>query len=483
MKAFLGLVFVAALLGLTGCGAEMLREIVKGIVATPDVATPDVATPDINVTQGAASIPTGSGSYDYQSVLLNVPVYRVFTVQNVGAADLNLTATPHVELSGADVASYSVEAQPPATIAAGASATFTIKFVPNAVGTKTVTVTIRNNDPDEATYTYTVLGSGMTPATAISKTGQTTSYTAGDDGDLKMGVAWPIPRLTDNADGTITDNLTGLMWEKTPSTTDRTFYQALDYANNLVLAAHSDWYLPNIWQLISFYNIAASDQIVWLTSQGFDVSAGSHCYRSATTAGYDDSGVWDIHLQTTWVYGWHSKTTLPVQSWAVRNHSTGAISLAQTGQQISYGTDDDGSLRKGVLWPTPRFVDNGDGTVSDNLTGLIWEKSPDTGMKKLWSDAISYANNLSLAGHSDWRLPNLYELESLRNAAEQRTHTRLNQEGFDIQVADWTPSFWTSTTFGGDLGRAFIVDLGYGGIYTASKPATSLYVIAVRSSP
>lgn len=48
----------------------------------------------------------------------------------------------------------------------------------------------------------------------IPQTGQTTSYAAGDDGAVRTGVAWPNPRFTDNGDQTITDNLTGLMWEK-----------------------------------------------------------------------------------------------------------------------------------------------------------------------------------------------------------------------------------------------------------------------------
>ncbi len=49
---------------------------------------------------------------------------------------------------------------------------------------------------------------------AVPKTGQVTSYSPGDDGDLQRGVPWPNPRFTDNADGTVTDNLTGLIWLK-----------------------------------------------------------------------------------------------------------------------------------------------------------------------------------------------------------------------------------------------------------------------------
>ena len=48
----------------------------------------------------------------------------------------------------------------------------------------------------------------------VEKTGQTISYATGDDGDLEMGMTWPVPRFTDNEDGMVTDNLTGLMWLK-----------------------------------------------------------------------------------------------------------------------------------------------------------------------------------------------------------------------------------------------------------------------------
>ncbi|UCE55232.1 MAG: hypothetical protein JSV31_07260 [Desulfobacterales bacterium] len=48
----------------------------------------------------------------------------------------------------------------------------------------------------------------------VAKTGQTDSYADCDDGDLEKGIVWPVPRFTDNEDGTVTDNLTGLVWLK-----------------------------------------------------------------------------------------------------------------------------------------------------------------------------------------------------------------------------------------------------------------------------
>ncbi len=58
------------------------------------------------------------------------------------------------------------------------------------------------------------------------------------------------------------------------------------------------------------------------------------------------------------------------------------------------------------------FHDNGDGTITDHATGLMWQKV-DSGQGMDWGHALSYAANLKLAGHTDWRLPNAKELQSI----------------------------------------------------------------------
>ncbi|MCI5146646.1 MAG: DUF1566 domain-containing protein, partial [Candidatus Electrothrix sp. AR3] len=58
------------------------------------------------------------------------------------------------------------------------------------------------------------------------------------------------------------------------------------------------------------------------------------------------------------------------------------------------------------------FVDNGDGTISDLATGLMWQQADD-GLALDWEDALAYAEDLQLAGHDDWRLPNAKELQSI----------------------------------------------------------------------
>jgi len=105
--------------------------------------------------------------------------------------------------------------------------------------------------------------------------------------------------------------------------------------------------------------------------------------------------------------------------------------VPKTGQTDSYDVaGSDGDLEKGVAWPTPRFTDNGNGTVTDNLTRLIWMKNAsnvgaDGFATKTWAEAISAANGLHTGQYGlsdgsqagDWRLPNRKELESLVDCA------------------------------------------------------------------
>ena len=101
--------------------------------------------------------------------------------------------------------------------------------------------------------------------------------------------------------------------------------------------------------------------------------------------------------------------------------------VPKTGQTAYYGTNDDGTLEKGVAWPTPRFTDNGNGTVTDKLTGLVWLKDANCMGFKTWDDALAAANGLAdgqcgLADGSkplDWRLPNVRELASLIDYGNQ----------------------------------------------------------------
>jgi len=107
-------------------------------------------------------------------------------------------------------------------------------------------------------------------------------------------------------------------------------------------------------------------------------------------------------------------------------------------------------LERGVALVTPRFTDNGDGTVTDNQTGLIWLKDANCFGTRTWADAISDCNGLASgscgltdsSSAGDWRLPNIKELLSLIDWGQHTPALPLGHPFDDVQSFD----HFTSTT-------------------------------------
>jgi hypothetical protein len=122
---------------------------------------------------------------------------------------------------------------------------------------------------------------------------------------------------------------------------------------------------------------------------------------------------------------------------------------------------------------------NGD-CVTDSLTGLMWAKNANLPNGTMtWYQAVDYCNNLTLCGYTDWRLPQVNELESLINANEPNSATWLNGQGFTNVQAH---GYWSSTTYAYSPGDAWIVYMwsGYvvGGV---GRSYGTGYVWPVRS--
>jgi hypothetical protein len=135
-----------------------------------------------------------------------------------------------------------------------------------------------------------------------------------------------------------------------------------------------------------------------------------------------------------------------------------------------------------------RFVDNLDGTVTDNCTRLTWQKdtadtngdgqTPDDGSDALpWCSALAYCESLSFAGHDDWRLPNLRELESIVDYGRYKP-------AIDPVFGALSSWYWSSTSIAGDPDVAWNVNFSSGHVYynIGGKDYNS-YVRAVRSGP
>lgn len=154
----------------------------------------------------------------------------------------------------------------------------------------------------------------------------------------------------------------------------------------------------------------------------------------------------------------------------------GSASIPKTGQTATYGARDDGALQRGVAWPNPRFTDNGDGTVTDNLTDLVWLKNANCDGTKTWDNALAFANGLangqcgltdgSAAG--DWWLPNWNELRSLIDASQYDPALPSGHPFTGVQSS----YYWSSTTYADDTDIAWYVYMNYGYVSTYYKTST-----------
>lgn len=148
--------------------------------------------------------------------------------------------------------------------------------------------------------------------------------------------------------------------------------------------------------------------------------------------------------------------------------------VAKTGQKKSFLTRDDGALEKGVVSPSPRFVNNNNGTVTDRLTNLIWLTNGSCAMfhpfdpnggkvARTWSAAIDASNKLGngycgLTDNSqpgDWRLPNIREMQSLVDFGQWYPSMSIDSPLRDSIQLD--SSYWSSTSYASENSTVWCV--------------------------
>ncbi len=347
--------------------------------------------------------------------------------------------------------------------------------------------------------------SGSDKIVELSQTGASVSYASGDDADLHKGVALPGTRLKDNQNGTITDTLTGLIWMKnagcfSPSNWNEALAAASKVANGSCGLSDSsmagDWRMPNINELESIVDISQTAPALPANHPFTNIG---NIYWSSTTYRGVLSNAWALRLSDGRYMNdsiYNDKASSLNSLWVVKDGSNGAIKLQATGQYVSQQKGDDGELRKGVRLPSPRFGDNGDGTVTDYATGLIWLKKSDC-ITGNWQTALENIHSLangqceltdgSKAG--DWRMPNRNEMVSMGdrvqgNQVQYFNHifytedNKLDQPAILNNIIS-DVYYWTSTTNATDTSEAWTVFSCDFGIYNMTKN-TSGYAMAVR---
>ena len=252
------------------------------------------------------------------------------------------------------------------------------------------------------------------------------------------------PQYRDNGDGTASDLNTGLMWQKRFDMDRKLTWAEVQRRPPLArTGGHADWRIPSIKELYSLIDFSGN-------------------VRTTPPTPYLDA------RQFAFQYGDEAKgeRIIDAQYWS----STEYVGLTMNGSATVFGVNfADGRIkgyprdmnRQGATrhflrlvrgnpeYGRNRFVDNRDGTISDLATGLMWAAA-DGGQALDWQRALAYCEDLALAGHRDWRLPNAKELQSIVDYSRAPDARNPAARGPAINplfsLSDAEAWCWTSTT-------------------------------------
>ncbi|MEI6140899.1 MAG: DUF1566 domain-containing protein [Mariniphaga sp.] len=290
--------------------------------------------------------------------------------------------------------------------------------------------------------------SGQTKTISLlPDTGQSASFTStkGEDADYLVN---PMS-FTDNNNGTITDNFTSLMWQKTDGG-EMAYESTTAYVKALTLGGFIDWRLPTSHELFLINSYDNANPA--LNTTYFTKTSAEYWWTSDKRAD-DATSVWVVN-------------------------AGGGIGAHPKSETVSAGGTKKFHIRavrnpKVISVPAIHFTDNGNNTITDNYTGLIWQKIQSSNTMS-WEEALGYAENLSLAGATDWRLPNVKELQSLND--EKLFKPSFNKTFFPNALSG---NYWSSTTLVNATEKAWDINLDYG-IVSYNVKTTKENVLCVR---
>lgn len=280
----------------------------------------------------------------------------------------------------------------------------------------------------------------------LKKTDKLYGQDANYAGKVKM-------EFKDNGDGTVTDKNTGLMWQQVPPADGMTWLKAKEYCESLELAGYSDWRMPTLKELFSISDFSSGWPYIDLGY--FKLASGQvtkdeqfwadNKYVGETVEGRDDAAFGVNHV-TGHIKAYPAGSRMgnresgnrpeggnrpsgdgegdrqqrpPMREGGEQQQQGNMPPPPQGGQGGQQGGRPRGNPMakqvravRGEVYGENKFVDNGNGTISDLATGLMWAKE-DNGKGIEWEEALPYAEGATLAGYSDWRLPNVKELQSI----------------------------------------------------------------------
>ncbi len=332
-------------------------------------------------------------------------------------------------------------------------------------------------DANETIGAYTINDTGQTQY--FSNTGEIAAPSEGEsfygqDASNETNAM----SLLDNGDGTVSDLSTGLMWQQDPQSDKLTWEQAMSGAADFALGGYDDWRLPTIKELYSLIDFGGTDPDPTATDTSALIPFIDTDYFVFE---YGDTNAGERIIDAQYASSTKYVSTADGELAFGVNFADGRIK--------GYGlTDPRGGektfvvmyVRGNTEYGQNNFIDNGDGTITDLSTGLMW-MSADSGQGMDWEDALAWSENLETAGYGDWRLPDAKELQSIvdYSRSPETTGSAAIDEMFECtQIADEGgevnyPFYWTSTTHIGARGGSAAVYIAFGeglGFMTQGPP-------------
>lgn len=236
----------------------------------------------------------------------------------------------------------------------------------------------------------------------------------------------PKPSFQDNQDGTLTDLVTGMVWQRdtvdvnedgTVDELDKlTWQEASEFCDALELAGYDDWHLPTFFELMTIINFNYSQPAAFF--QFATVRSLYATYWSSTHDAADQDKHWGINFFIGKPFAGNSASTSYCR--CVRGH----------------GPYEPGHYRVPVT-----------GVVQDLSTGLMWQKSAvdingdgslDENDRVNWARALDYCSDLDYAGFQDWRLPSIRESLSLMDPSSDPRFSFLFERSPFVLNLEWT---------------------------------------------
>jgi hypothetical protein len=272
----------------------------------------------------------------------------------------------------------------------------------------------------------------------LPDTGQNKLYSTAPGEDAAFSI-YP-PYFSVHADGTATDTVTGLMWQRFDGP-EMTISAARMYCDTLTLGGFTDWKLPTLMEAFSILNHQNPNPALDITV--FPKSAAEYWW-TGTRQVNDSTRIW-----VTNAGGGAGNHPMGETVSAGGNKRFHARAVRYTWQPVSLAS---------------RFTDQPDGTCIDLLTGLVWFKKLQSD-SLTWEQALWLADSSTAAGKSDWRLPNIKELQSISDPG-----LFLPSLSNKLIVFTGNRQFWSSTTLTNQSQSAWYLDSRYG--ITSYEPKT-----------